>query len=129
MAFWGAPTDDPEHACRAINAALEMTKNLKLFQQEQKAEGIEFDIGIGMHTGHAVVGFIGSDTRKDYTIIGDTVNLASRLEGLTKGIARVLISEETRNHCQNRFAFTDHGAHQVKGREEAVHVYEPGEKE
>jgi adenylate cyclase len=129
MAFWGAPTDDPEHACRAINAALEMTKNLKQFQQELKAEGIEFDIGIGLHTGNAVVGFIGSDTRKDYTIIGDTVNLASRLEGLTKGIARVLISEETRNHCQNRFVFKDHGAHQVKGREEAVHAYEPGEKE
>jgi adenylate cyclase len=127
MAFWGAPEDDPEHACRAIRAAMEMVDNLKSFQKELQTEGIEFDVGIGLHTGTAVVGFIGSDTRQDYTIIGDTVNLASRLEGLTKGIARVLISEETKKHCHDPFSFTDHGSHQVKGRKETVHVYEPEE--
>ena len=127
MAFWGAPEEDPQHACRAIAAAMEMINNLQVFQKSLRAEGIEFDIGIGLHTGSAVVGFIGSDTRKDYTIIGDTVNLASRLEGLTKGIARVLISEETKKLCHERYHFKDHGTHQVKGREEYVHVFEPEE--
>ncbi|RMG50483.1 MAG: adenylate/guanylate cyclase domain-containing protein [Gammaproteobacteria bacterium] len=128
MAFWGAPEDDPDQACHAIEAALEMVDNLKRFQAELAAQGIEFDIGIGLHTGPAVVGFIGSETRKDYTAIGDTVNLASRLEGLTKGIARILVSEDTMQRCADRFRFHAHGSHAVKGRTEPVTVYEPERK-
>jgi adenylate cyclase len=127
MAFWGAPEDDPDQAINAVRAALEMLDNLHTFREALSSEGIEFDVGIGLHTGQAVVGFIGSETRKDYTVIGDTVNLASRLEGLTKGIARVLISQETKDRCSDLFEYTEHGSHQVKGREEAVTVYEPKE--
>ncbi len=127
MAFWGAPEDDPQQAVNAVRAAIEMVENLRVFREALSEEGIEFDVGIGLHTGPAVVGFIGSETRKDYTVIGDTVNLASRLEGLTKGIARVLISQDTKDRCGDLFHYTEHGSHQVKGREEAVTVYEPRE--
>jgi adenylate cyclase len=127
MAFWGAPEDDPDQAVNAVRAAIEMVENLRVFRDALSAEGIEFDVGIGLHTGTAVVGFIGSETRKDYTVIGDTVNLASRLEGLTKGIARVLISQDTKDRCGDLFQYTEHGSHQVKGREEAVTVFEPKE--
>lgn len=125
MAFWGAPIDDPEQADNAVAAAIEMTKVVAEFQQELAAEGIPFDIGIGLHTGPAVVGFIGSRNRLDYTVIGDTVNLASRIEGQTKDRARVLVSEDTMQRCNRVSRFRSHGSVQVKGREKPVTLYEP----
>lgn len=125
MAFWGAPIAQPDHAVRAVQAAIEMSAALETFKREMADEGLDFDIGIGVHTGPAVVGFIGSDRRLDYTTIGDAVNLASRIEGQTKGIARVLVSGSTRAACGAAFAFADHGEFQVKGREQAVRLYEP----
>lgn len=123
MAFWGAPVDDSDQAPHAVAAALDMCEQLTLFQQEIGLDG--FDIGIGIHTGTAVVGFIGSDNRLDYTAIGDTVNLASRIEGQTKGIARVLVSAETMHRCGDAFDFVDHGFYKVKGRDQEVRLYEP----
>lgn len=128
MAFWGAPVDDPQHARHAVAAAIEMAQELERFKQELTDLGADFDIGIGIHTGRAVVGFIGAESRLDYTIIGDTVNLASRIEGLTKGVARVLVSETTRNACGDDFTFIAHGSQHVKGREQAVNLFEPREK-
>ncbi|WP_432724002.1 adenylate/guanylate cyclase domain-containing protein [Jeongeupia wiesaeckerbachi] len=125
MAFWGAPVDDSEHARHAVAAAQEMGRELEAFRAELALDGIEFDIGIGIHTGRAVVGFIGADDRLDYTAIGDTVNLASRIEGQTKGIARILVSQATRDACGAAFDFDDRGEHHVKGRAEAVRLYEP----
>ena len=125
MAFWGAPVTDPDHARHAVRAAVEMSLALERFKAEVALEGVPFDIGIGLHTGPAVVGFIGADERLDYTTIGDTVNLASRIEGQTKGIARVLISESTRQACGEAFAYVDHGEFHVKGREQPVRLFEP----
>lgn len=125
MAFWGAPIAQPDHAQRAVQAAIEMSEALEQFKRDMAAEGLDFDIGIGLHTGPAVVGFIGSDRRLDYTTIGDTVNLASRIEGQTKGIARVLVSGSTRAACGDAFRFVDHGEFHVKGREQGVRLFEP----
>ena len=132
MAFWGAPASQPDHALRAVAAALDMSARLELFRQQSGALGKELEIGIGVHSGSAVVGFIGSANRQDYTAIGDTVNLASRIEGQTKGIARVLVSEDTKRMCEQQaadldcpFEFIDCGSYQVKGRAQPVHLFEP----
>jgi adenylate cyclase len=131
MAFWGAPVPRAEHARLAVAAALDMSAQLERFRAELGALGEHFDIGIGVHSGPAVVGFLGSRQRLDYTAIGDTVNLASRIEGQTKGVARVLVSDATRLACQavcDDYDFVDHGEFSVKGRAQAVRLFEPRRK-
>jgi adenylate cyclase len=133
MAFWGAPLDDPQHASRAVAAAMEMQQTLLEFKKELAAEDsdmVDIDVGIGVHSGTAVVGFIGARRKLDYTAIGDTVNLASRVEGLTKGVARVLVSRETMLACGDgtEFDFELRGAFAVKGRAAEVELYEPMRK-
>lgn len=125
MAFWGAPQDDPQHAAHAVAAAIEMEACLLKFKAELGDEGRDFDVGIGIHSGKAVVGFIGSDERLDYTAIGDTVNLSSRIEGLTKGVARILVSADTVERCGEAFDFTATGSYKVKGRNQEVELYFP----
>ncbi|MBI3571249.1 MAG: adenylate/guanylate cyclase domain-containing protein [Gammaproteobacteria bacterium] len=126
MAFWGAPTEQPDHARRALAAAREMEQTLLTFRKEMGADGEHFDIGIGLNSGEAVVGFIGSpEHRQDYTVIGDTVNTASRIEGATKGRARILVSEATRNAVGPDVTFKDHGFAKLKGKGEEVRLYEP----
>ena len=105
MAFWGAPLDNPDHALDAVRAAVEMAEVLQDFKRELGDLEADFDVGIGIHSGPAVVGFIGSEKRKEFTVIGDTVNLASRIEGLTKGISRILVSRETMLLCGDRLDF------------------------
>jgi len=126
MAFWGAPLaiDNPEE--NAISAALDMVDNLETFKKEFSYK--DFNIGIGIHTGRAVVGMVGTSKRYDYTAIGDSVNLASRIEGLTKGRACILVSESTMAAAKNKFDFEAFGEFQVKGRTEPVRVYEPRRK-
>jgi adenylate cyclase len=128
MAFWGAPLDDPEHARHAVEAALEMGEVLQRFKRELGEEDANFDVGIGIHTGPAVVGLIGSDQRREYTAIGDTVNLGSRIEGLTKGVSRILVSRETMEACGDAFEFKSFGSFKVKGREQEVELFAPVEK-
>jgi adenylate cyclase len=125
MAFWGAPVAHPDNARMAVAAALDMSAALEELRGQLGELGKDLEIGIGIHTGRAVVGFIGSNDRLDYTAIGDTVNLASRVEGLTKGIARVLVTEATRNAAGDAFEWRDCGSHQVKGREMPVRLFEP----
>jgi adenylate cyclase len=130
MAFWGAPIAQPRHAALAVEAALGMAEALRHFAAEvaQEDSNVHFDIGIGVHTGLAVVGFLGTSRRLDYTAIGDTVNLCSRIEGCTKGVATVLVSESTRAQCADAFDFIDRGAFEVKGREQMVRLFEPRRK-
>ncbi len=128
MAFWGAPVDDGQQARHAVEAALEMADALMAFKADLGKQDENFDVGIGIHTGPGVVGFIGSHNRLDYTAIGDTVNLASRIEGQTKGVARILISDETRAQCSEAFDFIDHGFYKVKGRTQEVRLFEPRRK-
>ncbi|WP_137940112.1 adenylate/guanylate cyclase domain-containing protein [Chitinivorax sp. B] len=125
MAFWGAPGNDPQQAEHAIRAALDMRDALQQFRAELGEEGELFDMGVGIHTGPAVVGMIGSQMHYDYTVIGDTVNLASRIEGLTKGLAPILVSDDTRRACSDIFDFHDMGRHVVKGRHADIHLFEP----
>jgi len=129
MAFWGAPLDDPQHAKHAIACALDMAAALQAFRTELGPGAGPFDIGIGIHSGPAVVGLIGSDKRREYTSIGDTVNLASRIEGLTKDAGRrVLVSRETMLRCADDFDFLSCGSFKVKGRAQGVELFEPRRK-
>ncbi|MBI1173696.1 MAG: CHASE2 domain-containing protein [Sideroxydans sp.] len=125
MAFWGAPLDDPQHARHAVAAALEMAEVLQRFREELGEPGADFDVGIGIHSGPAVVGLIGSEQRREYTAIGDTVNLASRIEGLTKGVSRILVSKDTAELCGDAFDFKPFGSYKVKGREQEVELFAP----
>ena len=128
MAIWGAPLDDAKHAEHAIQCALEMADTLDTFRKELDDHDADFDVGIGIHSGPAVVGLIGSEQRREYTAIGDTVNLASRVEGLTKGVARILVSEDTMRLCPDAFDFVPRGLYKVKGRTQEVALFEPKRK-
>ena len=115
MALWGAPLDDARHAEHAVAAALEMERVLHAFKAELGPAGADFDVGIGIHSGSAVVGFIGAEQKLDYTAIGDAVNLASRIEGLTKDAkSRILVSRDTVQACHNAFEFSSRGKYKVK---------------
>lgn len=126
MAFWGAPTSDPDHAEHAVDAARGMIKQLALLNAEFRREGKpEISIGIGIYTGTAIVGNVGSDQRFDYTVIGDTVNAASRLEGLNKQYGTtIIIGESTRRNLKKTYDIRPLGDAEVKGRTEPIHIYE-----
>jgi adenylate cyclase len=128
MAMWGAPLDDAAHARRAVACALDMADTLQDFKRELGAEDLDFDVGIGLHSGPAVVGLIGS-RKREYTAIGDTVNLASRIEGLTKDAKRrILVSKDTAQLCGDAFEFVSCGTFPVKGRAQPVELFEPRRK-
>ena len=129
MALWGAPLDDRDHARHAVACALEMADTLAVFKRELGEGTKDFDVGIGVHSGPAVVGLIGSEKRREYTAIGDTVNLASRIEGLTKDAKRrILVSRDTMEQCADSFDFVSCGTFPVKGRAQPVELFEPRRK-
>jgi adenylate cyclase len=129
MAFWGAPLDDALHARNAVLCALDMADTLQQFKREIGSAPESFDVGIGIHSGPALVGLIGSEKRREYTAIGDTVNLASRIEGLTKDAGRrILVSRETMSLCGDSIDFTSCGSYKVKGRAQEVELFEPRRK-
>jgi len=126
MVFWGAPLDDADHARNAVNCALDMVEQMERFRTELGIREEDFDIGIGLHTGRVIVGLIGSEVRREYTAIGAAVNVASRVEGLTKEAKRrVLVTKETMQGCGDHFDFDFAGSYAVKGVERLVDVYEP----
>jgi adenylate cyclase len=126
MAFWGAPVDTPNHAQLAVKAALEMCQAVRKINEEHRAKGIpEIGVGIGLNTGTMCVGNMGSDIRRSYTVIGDAVNLGSRLEGLSKNYGvEIVVSESTRKQATN-FAWQELDKVRVKGKEQAVTIYWP----
>jgi len=126
MAFWGAPVAQPDHALRACRAAMRFLAELERLRPRWRAEGVgEVEIGVGVNTGPMVVGNMGSDVRFDYTVMGDAVNLASRLEGANKLFGtRVLLSEETHALVRSEVCARRLGAIRVRGKQRPTRVYE-----
>ncbi len=127
MAYWGAPVKLPDHALRAVTAAIEMTKLLKTVNTELARKGILLDlkIGIGINSGEAIMGNIGSEKKLNFTVIGDTVNLASRLEALNKNYgAPIIISEFTYRKLEGKLLCRILDRVKVRGKAEPVLIYE-----
>lgn len=129
MAFWGAPVDDPDHARNAVWAALSMAQAMDDLNREFRERGLPpIALGIGLNTGLVCVGDMGSDIRRSYTVMGDAVNLASRIEGLTRqyGVA-VLAGEATREAAGDPpgLSWREVDRVRVKGREASVTVFTP----
>lgn len=127
MAFWGAPMPRNDHAELAVSTALQMTQALRRLNERFRVRGMEpLAIGIGINTGEMIVGNIGSDQRLDYTVIGDNVNLSSRLESLTKNYGvEILISDGTHRLIWHKFPCRIIDLVAVKGKSIPVPVYEP----
>ncbi len=126
MAFWGAPVPTDDHPERAVRAAVEMLEALKDVNRDLKERGFgqELKIGVGINTGVATIGNIGSEKKLNYTVVGDTVNLASRLESLTKDYNSALIfSEYTYEKIKDKIDCRLLGNVKVKGREQPVTIY------
>jgi adenylate cyclase len=126
MAFWGAPLADPDHARNAIDTALSMLARTAAMQPELRELGYpEVAIGIGLNTGSMNVGNMGSQFRRSYTVLGDAVNLGSRLEGLTKFYGVGLIVGEQTRAGQEGFLFRQLDRVRVKGKQEPTRIYAP----
>ena len=126
FAMWNAPVADDNHAEHACRAALAMKQALDSFNAEQRGKGLaEFRTRFGVHTGTAVVGSVGASERLQYTAMGDTINVASRLEGMNKIYGTtVLASAEVEARCRDVIHFRPLGEGQAKGRSEAVDLFE-----
>ena len=125
MAFWNAPLDNTQHAKDAVRTALEMMVSLDEFNREITAEGIpEFGMGLGINTDIVVVGNMGSDQRFDYTCLGDGVNLASRLEGQSKGYGvKIVLGTRTAELVKDEYEVFELDCIAVKGKKQGVVIY------
>ena len=126
MAFWGAPVETPEHAHLAVKSAMEMANAVRGINDEHRAKGIpEIGIGIGVNTGNMCVGDMGSNIRRSYTVIGDAVNLGSRLEGLSKVYGVDIVVSESARKLAPDFGWQELDRVRVKGKEQAVAIFWP----
>ena len=130
MAFWGAPSDQPDHAARACRSARAIAEAIAADNSQRAAKGLPpVRLRVGIHSGKAIVGNIGAPGRINYTLVGDTVNSAQRLEGLARDFYRpdsdvtVLLSGDTTAMLEGEFPVEDLGAHQLRGRQTQTEVY------
>ena len=124
MALFGAPTATPDDASNALNAAVAMQRRLLGINRELREEGFpEIGVGMGLHTGEVIVGYIGSDRRSEYTAIGDTVNTSSRLESNARG-GEILISDATAKAARSRYKLKPREPITVKNRQQPVMLWE-----
>jgi adenylate cyclase len=126
MAFWGAPIWQEDHGARAARTALEMMERLKELQREWEQRGIpKLDIGIGLSTGAVTVGNMGSHMRFDYTVMGDSVNLGSRLEGMNKEYGtHIIVPKYTYEEIKHEFILRQLDVIKVKGKNVPIKIYE-----
>src|SRR5437763_9311893 len=131
MTFWNAPPDVSDHELKACAAALDMIHRLEVLNRERHEEAtstgqtfLPFRIGIGINTGRCLVGNLGSDLRFNYSVLGDPVNVASRLEGQTKlyGVP-ILIGSKTGEKAKDKFAMLELDLVTVKGKTESETIY------
>ena len=124
MALFGAPTVTPDDATNAVNAAVAMQRRILSINEDLRSEGLpEIGVGIGLHTGEAVVGYIGSERRSEYTAIGDTVNTAARLESNSKG-EQILLSDAAAQAAHTRYKLIPREPIYVKNRVQPVPLFE-----
>jgi adenylate cyclase len=126
MAFWGAPVETADHAALAVKTAMEMANEVRKINEEHRSKGLpEIGVGIGLNTGSMCVGDMGSSIRKSYTVIGDAVNLGSRLEGLSKTYGVDIVVSESTKKLAPDFAWQELDKVRVKGKDQAVTIYWP----
>jgi adenylate cyclase len=126
MAFWGAPLHDSQHARKGLDAAMDMVQRLEALRSQFRAKGWpEIKAGIGINTGTMSVGNMGSQFRMAYTVLGDSVNLGSRLEGLTKQYGVEIIVNETTKEAVPEYLYRELDRVRVKGKDNPVVIYEP----
>lgn len=126
MAFWGAPVETPDHAHLAVKSAMEMANAVRDINLDHRARGLpDIGIGIGLNTGTMCVGDMGSNIRRAYTVIGDAVNLGSRLEGLSKVYGVDIVVSETTRKMAPKYAWQELDRVRVKGKEQAVAIFWP----
>jgi class 3 adenylate cyclase len=125
MAMWGAPTPQDDHAARALAAAEDMMRWLEAGNASWEAKfGVKIELAIGIHSGEAIVGNVGSETRMEFTAIGDTVNVAARLEAIARPMQVLVTSEARAAAGPERFDLVDLGARALTGRAAPVHLWE-----
>ncbi len=126
MAFWGAPLKDKQHALHALNSAIDIVERMKVLRKEfSEKQWPEIYVGIGVNSGQMNVGNKGSEFRVDYTVLGDAVNLGSRLEGLTKVYGVDIITSEYTKHAAPEFEYRELDRVRVKGKNKPVSIFEP----
>jgi adenylate cyclase len=124
MAVFRTEPDGQRGAMNAVRAAIGMQKRLRDFMRERNARGLQiFEVGVGINTGQVVMGNVGAMNRMDYTVIGDTVNVAARLEQMAQG-QEIIVSESTYLYCKAHIPMRRKGEISVKNRAEPVKCYE-----
>jgi adenylate cyclase len=124
MAYWGFPLDNEDHAFLAVSAAMSMRQAMLDWRKE--TDKLPINIGIGINTGEAVIGNVGSEEFMDFTVIGDAVNVASRLEGINKEYGTtIIISRATYEKVKDRIQVRSLGWAELKGKDGQIEVFEP----